>query len=122
MRVNGEARALPRSLEVQLKSGNAGDVFGFHGMKLTGDAARFKTVENHELGGHLTGLSRITGSEAAAGEWNTAEITLQQGDLTAVINGVTVNQATGCEVIEGPIALQSEGGEIHFRKVTITPL
>jgi hypothetical protein len=122
MRVNGEARALPRSLEVQLKSGNAGDVFGFHGMKLSGDAARFKTVENHELGGNLTGLSRISGSESAPGEWNVVEITLQQGNLTAVMNGTIVNQATDCEIIEGPIALQSEGGEIHFRKVSITPL
>jgi Domain of Unknown Function (DUF1080) len=122
MRLNGEARPLPRSLEVQLKSGNAGDVFGFHGMTLSGEAARMKHVENHELGGKLTGVAREGGAEVAPGEWNKLEITLKQGELDVVLNGKPVNRATGCEVISGPIALQSEGGEIHFRTVRITPL
>jgi hypothetical protein len=122
MRVNGEPQALPRSIEAQLKSGNAGDVFGFHGMKLSGEQSRMRTVENHELGGHLTGLSRSAGNEVEPGEWNKAEITLQQGDLTVLINGTEANKATEVEVIPGHIALQSEGGEIHFRRVTLTPL
>lgn len=122
MRVNGGDRPLPRSLEVQLKSGNAGDIFGFHGMSLTGEAARMKHVENHELGGKLTGVARDGGAEVTPGEWNKLEITLKQGDLEVTLNGRPVNRASGCEVIPGPVALQSEGGEIHFRAVRITPL
>lgn len=125
MRVNGEHQPLPRSIEVQLKSGNAGDVFGFHGMQVSGPAERLRTVEDHKLGGHLTGVSRMAeaaGVEAEPGEWNRAEVTLQQGNLRVEINGRLVNEVVDCEVIAGPIALQSEGGEVHFRSVSLTPL
>jgi hypothetical protein len=122
MRVHGEPRGLPRCIEFQLKSGEAGDVFGFHGMKVAGDPERMKRIENHELGGDINVMSRIDGAEAAPGEWNRAELTLQQGELTAVINGTVVNRASGCEIVAGSVGLQSEGGEIHFRRVTLTPL
>ncbi len=122
MRVNGESRPLPRSLEVQLKSGNAGDIFGFHGMTLAGEEVRMKRVDNHELGGKLTGVLRNGGEESGPGEWNKLEITLNKGELDVILNGKHVNRATGCEVLAGPIALQSEGGEIHFRTVRATPL
>lgn len=119
MRVNGRPKPLPRSLEVQLKHENAGDVYGFHGMKLAGDPARFKSVKNHALGGNLVGLTRIQPSEAAPGKWNRAEITLSQGNLTVFINGKKVNEAKDCEITPGSIALQSEGGEIHFKRVSL---
>jgi hypothetical protein len=37
------------------------------------------------------------------------------------INGQLVNEVTGVEVKAGPIGLQSEGGEVHFRNVMLTP-
>ena len=33
-----------------------------------------------------------------------------------------VNEATDCDVLAGSIGLQSEGGEIHFRKIKLTKL
>ena len=50
------------------------------------------------------------------------EITLDGSDLTVLVNGKEVNRAWDCETTKGPIGLQSEGGEIHFRKVILTPL
>jgi hypothetical protein len=38
------------------------------------------------------------------------------------MNGEKINEVAGVEVADGPVGLQSEGGEIHFRRVTITPL
>jgi len=38
------------------------------------------------------------------------------------MNGRQINHVTGIEVLAGPLGLQSEGGEIHFRRVTLTPL
>jgi hypothetical protein len=38
------------------------------------------------------------------------------------VNGTKVNEATGATVLPGRIGLQSEGGEIHFRRVELTPL
>lgn len=122
MRINGEPRPLPRCLESQLKSGSAGDLYAFHEMKLGGDPARLDTIANHELGGNISGLPRLSTAELAPGEWNVAEITVQGGAVTVLVNGVKVNEATDCELVRGPVGLQSEGGEIHFRTVRIQPL
>ena len=49
-------------------------------------------------------------------------IELRGDSLQAWINDQLVNEATGCEVLAGPVGFQSEGGEIHFRKIEVTPL
>ena len=49
-------------------------------------------------------------------------VTLKDGDLTLLVNGEKVNEATGLDVVMGKIGLQSEGGEIHFRTVELYPL
>jgi len=50
------------------------------------------------------------------------EILAQGPKYTVWINGRKVNEAEGVDVVAGPVGLQSEGGEIHFRRVTLTPL
>lgn len=122
MRINAEPRPLPRSIEAQLQSGNAGDIYGFHGMTVDGDAARKVDAKTTGLAGHLQGVKKMRGNEQPPGEWNRYEIVLDGPDLTVSVNGEKVNEAVGCEVLAGPIGLQSEGGEIHFRKVELTPL
>jgi hypothetical protein len=122
LRINGEPKGLPRCLEAQLKSGDAGALYGFHGMKISGDAARLTAVKGHELGGDFVGVKKIIGNEKPPGEWNRYEIVLKGPALTVSVNGKQVNQATDCEIVAGPIGLQSEGGEIHFRTVELTPL
>ncbi len=122
MRINGEPKGLPRSIEAQLKSGDAGNLYGFHGMKLDGDPERTTREPDQELLGEFVAVSRIEGNENEPGQWNTYEITLDGSDLTVLVNGKEVNRAWDCETTKGPIGLQSEGGEIHFRKVILTPL
>ena len=122
MRINGEPRAIPRSYEAQLKSGDAGDVYGFWGMPLEGDAARRREASGHEMLGDMVGFAKTEAHENPPGEWNRYEIQLEGADLVVRVNGHEVNRATGAEVVAGPIGLQSEGGEIHFRKVELTPL
>lgn len=122
MRITGEPKALPKCVEAQLKHGNAGDVYGFHGFTLSGDESRMRRVENHELAGTLVGVSAMKDAEKPAGEWNTYEITLKGGTLSVKVNGEKVNEATDVDVVAGKIALQSEGGVIHIRKVELTPL
>lgn len=122
LRLHGEPRALPYCYEVQLKRGHAGDMFGFHGLPtVVDDATRRIEIKGHELGGDLTGAKRVTGSEKAPGEWNRAIVTVKDGEISAAINDVPVNKLTGCKVTGGSIALQSEGGEVQFRNVQITP-
>jgi len=59
-------------------------------------------------------------SEKPAGEWNEANIFVKNGVITVYINGVYQNTGTN-KVKEGYIGLQSEGKEVQFRNVTITP-
>jgi len=121
MRITGEPKGLPKCAEAQLQSGKAGDIYGFHGFQVKGDAARFRTGEGDNIG-KLTGVSKIKGNENEPGQWNKYEITLNGGNLTLIINGEKVNEATGLDIVPGHIGLQSEGGEVHFRTVQLTAL
>lgn len=60
--------------------------------------------------------------ERPLGEWNTAELVCRGGDVTFVLNGVTVNRGTDGTFTEGKILFQSEGAEIYFRGITLHPL
>lgn len=120
MRITGRPQALPKCVEAQLQSGKAGDVYGFHGFKVSGDAARAISAENMMIG-KLSGVRRIKGAEKKPGQWNWLDVTFRGGDLMVILNGEKVNEATGCDVVAGKIALQSEGGEIHFRTVRLMP-
>jgi len=122
MRINGEPRPLPRCLEAQLQSGSAGDLYGFHGMPIDGDPARKIDLEGAELTGHIRGVKKMSGNEKPVGEWNRMEIALDGPKLTVSVNGQQVNQAVDCEVLAGPVGIQSEGGEIHFRKIELRPI
>jgi len=122
MRINGEMRGIPRAIEAQLRSGDAGDLYGFWGMKLAGDPARARTRAGDPALGDMTGATKSAGAENPVGEWNRYEIVLDGTKLDVSVNGKKVNAATVADVVAGPIGLQSEGGEIHFRKVELQPL
>ncbi|HOJ73017.1 MAG TPA: DUF1080 domain-containing protein [Phycisphaerae bacterium] len=122
MRLNGKPMPLPRCLECQLQHGKAGDLYGFHGMKLAGDEGRLRQVKGHELGGDLTGVARAAGAENEPGQWNKLEVVAQGGSLRVTMNGKLVNEAKDAEVVAGPIGLQSEGGEVHFRNIRVETL
>ena len=122
LRINGEPRPLPKCIEAQLASGNAGDLYGFHGTAMDGDAARKIDSAGSPFTGPIQGVKKIKGNEKPPGEWNVYEITLNGGNLTVSVNGEKVNEATGCAVLAGPVGVQSEGGEIHFRKIELTPI
>lgn len=113
---------LPKCLECQLKAGSAGDVWGFYGFKLKGDPARAREVKGNQQLGDFSGVGLIEANEKPPGQWNRYDITLQGGRLTVLVNGKKVNEAHDCELLEGPIGLQSEGGEIHFRNLRLTEL
>lgn len=121
MRITGRPMGLPRCVEAQLKNGDAGDIWAFRGFQVQGDSARFKKVEHKTLG-KFQGVRKIRAAEKKPGLWNKYEITVKQDKMTIVINGEKVNECTGLDPVAGKIGLQSEGGEIHFRTVILTPL
>lgn len=120
IRMTGEHKIWPRSLEAQLNTGNAGDFWGLAGYPLAGPVERMWSSDHKEFG-RLTNLKKIKALEKPPGEWNTYEIIAVGDTVTLVINGEEVNRATGCAPYPGRICLTSEGSEIQFRNVVVTP-
>lgn len=60
--------------------------------------------------------------EKPVGEWNTLECIVVDGEFSIFLNGILVNKATDVKPSKGRIQIQSEGAEIFFRKVELTPL
>lgn len=114
LRMIGEDKVWPKSLEAQLQSGSAGDFWIIDGFPC-------KTDEKRTSGRNCKRLAPED-VERPLGEWNHYRIRVDGGSVTLEINGVVVNAAT--EVLEtaGKICLQSEGAEIHFRNITVLPL
>ncbi|HYW79139.1 MAG TPA: DUF1080 domain-containing protein [Thermoguttaceae bacterium] len=122
LRTSDEAVSfLPKCAECQLCVGKVGDLYGFHGYKLTGPKDRFAVREAGALG-TMYASSKAKDVEKKPGEWNRAVITVDGGTITVVINGEEVNKATDCDVIAGHVALQSEGGEAQYRNVRLIPI
>ncbi len=113
LRVVGEDKVWPKSVEVQLESGNAGDIWIIDGYPVTVDPSRTE--------GRRTRRSR-DGAELPLGQWNQASIRVADGVLTVSINGTEVNRATGLNTDLGKIALQSEGAHVEFRNIRINPV
>lgn len=60
--------------------------------------------------------------ERPVGEWNRLEAVCAGGDVTFLLNGVTVNAGRDGSLRSGRILLQSEGAELYVRKVELHPL
>ncbi len=122
LRIVGDAVSfLPKCVEAQLKSGDAGDLWAFYGASIRGDADRMRVIKDHELLGDFAGVGKIKANEKPPGQWNKYEITLDGPDVTVVVNGEKVNEATGLDMVPGRIGLQSEGAPVHFRSVKLIP-
>jgi hypothetical protein len=113
LRVTGPDHVWPRSIEAQLHSRNAGDIWNIGSFPMQTIAER--------TGGRHTGKAHSP-NEHPLGQWNRYEITLDGGNLSLVVNGLEQNVATDCEIIPGGIGLQSEGSYIEFRKVELRPM
>jgi hypothetical protein len=73
--------------------------------------------------GAIVDVAKVNPVPMAGGRWNTMEITANGSHFKVVLNGVvTVADAQDSRFAEGPIALQSAGGVIKFKKVEIKPL
>jgi hypothetical protein len=104
----------PKSLEVQLALGNAGDFWVIGTTLDMPDIAKRQQGRRH--------LNLTDDSEKPAGEWNKLEILAKGDEISVWVNGTLVNQASKLSQSKGAISLQSEGSLIYFRNVYLTPL
>lgn len=123
-----EGRQLPKGMEVQMlelewpflnreENGEPrpiayvhGELFGANGMTTVPDnprGDRSKSIENRCLG---------------KGEWNYYDVVAVDGTVKLSVNGKFVNGVSKASVKKGYLCLESEGAEIHFRKIQIMEL
>ena len=102
----------PKSIEVQLGTGNAGD-FWTIGEKIT---VAGSTPQGRRW------LKRQESTEKPPGEWNSMRIRCEGEKVSVWVNDVLMNEGGGLSVKQGAICLQSEGAEIHFRKIELKPI
>lgn len=115
----------PRSIEVQMEHGNAGDFWCIledirvpNMEARRGPRANWGTTE-----GKARRIRNLTeSSEKPLGEWNTMVIETVGRSVKVWVNGDLVNDGSDATANRGRIALQSEGSEVEFRKVLLTPI
>ncbi|MCE9603624.1 MAG: DUF1080 domain-containing protein [Planctomycetia bacterium] len=121
-------RQLPKGMEIQmleldwvnqhkLKDGSLppiayvhGELFGANGLTTTPDnprGTRSKSIENRCKG---------------KGEWNEYVVVCVDGTVKLSVNGKFVNGVSQSSMRKGYLCLESEGAEIHFRKIRIMEL
>ncbi len=120
VRMTGEHGIWPRSLEFQLNQNQAGDFWAIRGYEFTGPTEQLRVMTNASLG-VLRHRKHQAGAEKTAGEWNRFEGIAEGGTVLQKVNGMVVNQATGCEVVPGRVLLTAEGQEIQFRNLRLVP-
>jgi hypothetical protein len=120
-------KMFPKSIEVQLMSGNAGDFWVIReDIKVPDMETRRPRAAGEQWGSTEGDARRILnltdGSEKPLGEWNHLVVEARGRSITVWLNGDLVNNGFDATVGEGRIALQAEGAEVEFRKVEIGPL
>lgn len=115
----------PKSIEIQMAYGDAGDFWCIvedivvpDMEQRRGPKANWGTTKAKER----RILNLTDGSEKRAGEWNTMIIECVDDSIKVWINDDFVNYGFDCSTSKGKIALQSEGSEVEFRKILLTPI
>jgi hypothetical protein len=120
-------KMFPKSIEVQMKSGDAGDFWVIvEDIQAPDMETRRPRKDGQKWGGTEADARRIINltdnSEKPLGEWNNMVIEARGDTLKVWVNGDLVNEGSGATAKSGQIALQAEGTEVEFRKVEIGPL
>lgn len=108
----------PKSIECQGMNKNQGDFYFWSGATCKEGVpmkAKDGTVRGYRIG-------KLSDAEKPVGEWNTYTTLCDKDTVTILVNGKEVNKATGANLSEGFIGLQSEGGAFEVKRCTLEPL
>ena len=115
----------PQSLEVQMMHENAGDFWCIvEDSSVPNMESRRGPKENW---GITEGKERrikkfVDGMEKFVGEWNHMQIECKGNEVKVWMNGTLVNHGIDGTASKGRIAIQAEGSEVEFRKITLKAL
>lgn len=115
----------PKSIEVQMMHGNAGDFWCIQEDIQVNDMEKRRGPKENwgvKEGKERRILNLTDDSEKPLGEWNRMKIKCDKDRVTVWINGVLVNEGYGATAQSGQIALQAEGAEVEFKGLILTPI
>lgn len=72
--------------------------------------------------GAIVDVAKVNPIHKAGGRWNTMEIVANGSQLKVSMNGAVTVDVKDSKFADGPIALQSAGSIIKFRKLEIKPI
>jgi hypothetical protein len=107
----GPDKVWKKSIECQIQEHDCGDFWLVDGTTIEVDG---EVVPRYK--------KKKRDAEKPTGEWNTVECVCDGDKITNIVNGVVVNEGVRASVTKGRILLQSEGAEVFYRKVELTPL
>lgn len=118
-------KMFPRSMEVQMEHGNAGD-FWCIVEDITVPDMEARRGPKAMWGGTEDKKRNIKNlldtAEKPAGQWNDMVIECMTDSIKVWVNGQVENFGYHCTATKGQIAIQAEGSEVEFSKVVITPI
>jgi hypothetical protein len=115
----------PKSIEIQLMNQNAGDFWCIQEDITVPDMEKRRGPKEKwgVNGDKLRRIPNLTdGTEKPLGEWNSMVIECVKNSIKVWLNGVLVNYGYDATASKGQIALQSEGSEVEFKDVELTPI
>jgi type 1 glutamine amidotransferase len=110
--MQGDDGFYPQNLEVRLAHRELGSIWAHEEFPYEPHPTRTLAPITRE----------IEDADAPVGEWNLIVVRAQDGRLTVHANGVLVNELDGVGGLPGHVALVSDGPEVWFRNVVLTPL
>ena len=131
--IQGEQKVWPRSIEFQITEGGTGDFWmtdgaaltGRDGTRVTGPDGKALKIDRFGKGPwkDVVGYRDPVGEvENPHGEWNVLELVNREGHVWQYVNGKLMNEGTDAFPASGKILFQSEGAEVFFRHITLSPL
>jgi hypothetical protein len=135
-----EHKTWPRSIEFQIQEHDIGDLFAL-ATQVTVNARKEGKLWLYDPKGEPTlfvqklpignRCVKLGDPEKPKGEWNTLDLICVGGDSIHIVNGVVVMRlhnaqrldgAAPAPITSGQISLQTEGAEVFYRNVEITPI
>lgn len=116
-------KMFPKSLEVQMQHGEAGDFWCIvEDIKVPNMEDRRGAKDEWGIteGKKRRILNLTDASEKPVGEWNTMIIECLGNSIKVWVNSDLVNYGFDCTANKGRIAIQAEGSEVEFRKIELS--
>lgn len=123
----GPDKIWPKSIEFQVIEGGTGDIILVDGGAITaggsahpeGRIDRQGKGEWKDVAGYRDPAGEV---EKPHGQWNRLELIAAGDTVKYYVNGKLVNEGMGASPQRGKILFQSEGAELFYRHIKLTPL